>query len=78
MNELNVIEISRAAPRISTARTGSPVLGFLAVFGFLVLLGQAALVVHARPQDLVTGVHGMADFLSRSFPLDFSRLNEAA
>ena len=78
MNELNVIDFSRAAPRIGPARTGSPVLGFLAAFGFLVLLGQAALVVHARPQDLVTGVHGMADFLSRSFPPDFSRLHEAA
>lgn len=44
---------------------------------FLVLLAQAALVVHARPQDLVTGAHGMADILSRAWPPDFEKLPEA-
>jgi phosphonate transport system permease protein len=57
---------------------GRIALRFLAVFTFLVLLGQAALVVHARPQDLITGAHGMADFLSRAFPPDFSKLRDAA
>ena len=59
-------------------RPGRIALRFLAVFTFLVLLGQAALVVHARPQDLITGAHGMADFLSRSFPPDFSKVRDAA
>jgi phosphonate transport system permease protein len=35
-------------------------------------LAQALVVVKARPQDLITGVHGMADILSRSLPPNFS------
>jgi phosphonate transport system permease protein len=35
---------------------------------------QDLVVVEARPQDLITGVHGMADFLRRAVPPDFSRL----
>jgi phosphonate transport system permease protein len=38
----------------------------------LLVLAQAMVVVKARPQDLVTGVHGMADIISRSVPPDFS------
>ncbi len=38
----------------------------------LLVLAQAMVVVKARPQDLVTGVHGMADILSRSVPPNFS------
>lgn len=37
----------------------------------IALLVQALIVVHARPQDLVTGAHGMADILRRSFPPNF-------
>ena len=45
----------------------------------LVLLGiavavQALVVVEARPQDLITGIHGMADLIWRAMPPDFSRL----
>jgi phosphonate transport system permease protein len=35
---------------------------------------QTLIVVEARPQDLVTGVHGMADIIRRAMPPDFSRL----
>jgi phosphonate transport system permease protein len=38
----------------------------------LLALAQAMYVVKARPQDLVTGIHGMADILSRSMPPNFS------
>ena len=34
---------------------------------------QAWIVVQARPQDLVTGVHGMADIISRSLPPAFDQ-----
>lgn len=78
MNEIRRIEIERIATPASSRLTRSSALPFLGVFAFLVVLGQAALVVRARPQDLITGVHGMADFLSRAFPPDFSKLNEAA
>ena len=36
---------------------------------------QSAIVVHARPQDLVTGVYGMADIIRRAMPPDFAQLN---
>ena len=39
----------------------------------LLILAQSLFVVQARPQDLVTGVHGMADILRRSMPPDFSK-----
>ncbi len=38
----------------------------------IALLIQATIVVQARPQDLITGASGMADFLRRSFPPDFA------
>ena len=45
----------------------------------LLLLGiaivvQSLIVVEARPQDLITGVHGMADLIRRAMPPDFSKL----
>ena len=42
--------------------------------GAVVLLGQAAVVARARPQDLITGARGMADILSRAFPPDIQNL----
>jgi phosphonate transport system permease protein len=40
----------------------------------LAIVIQALIVVEARPQDLVTGVHGMADLIWRAMPPDFSQL----
>ncbi|MBO0718108.1 MAG: phosphonate ABC transporter, permease protein PhnE [Rhizobiales bacterium] len=40
----------------------------------LAIVVQAFIVVQARPQDLVTGVHGMADLIRRAMPPDFSLL----
>jgi phosphonate transport system permease protein len=37
------------------------------------LFVQAWIVVQARPQDLVTGAHGMADIISRSLPPAFDQ-----
>ena len=49
----------------------------------LILLGlaialQVFIVVEARPQDLITGVHGMADLIWRAVPPDFSKLPSTA
>jgi phosphonate transport system permease protein len=52
-------------------------LPFVALFAFLVVLAQATLVVHARPQDLITGIHGIADILSRAWPPDVAGLGKA-
>jgi phosphonate transport system permease protein len=43
----------------------------------LAVIIQALFVVEARPQDLVTGIRGMADFIRRAMPPDFSRLPSA-
>jgi phosphonate transport system permease protein len=45
--------------------------------GFVALLVQAAIVTDARPQELLTGVHGMADLLRRSFPPNVSIWTQA-
>ncbi|WP_156924550.1 phosphonate ABC transporter, permease protein PhnE [Burkholderia sp. WSM2230] len=39
----------------------------------IALFVQAWIVVQARPQDLLTGAHGMADIISRALPPDFSQ-----
>jgi len=50
---------------------------FLVIFVIVVLLVQAAVVVQARPQDLITGLHGMADILRRAWPPDITQLHDA-
>jgi phosphonate transport system permease protein len=54
----------------------------IAIRFVLILLGiavaiQAFIVVEARPQDLITGIHGMADLIWRAIPPDFSKLPAA-
>jgi phosphonate transport system permease protein len=43
------------------------------VLVLIALFVQACIVVQARPQDLVTGAHGMADIISRSLPPAFDQ-----
>ncbi|MBO0710087.1 MAG: phosphonate ABC transporter, permease protein PhnE [Acetobacteraceae bacterium] len=43
------------------------------IIAILVVL-QSLIVVQARPQDLITGFHGMVDLIRRAMPPDFSRL----
>ena len=45
----------------------------LALIGIAIIV-QAFIVVQARPQDLITGVRGMADLIRRAMPPDFSQL----
>lgn len=49
-----------------------PVLGGLLL---ILVFAQACVVVHARPQDLVTGANGIADILSRAWPPDLGQLS---
>ncbi|HXZ02432.1 MAG TPA: phosphonate ABC transporter, permease protein PhnE [Stellaceae bacterium] len=46
-----------------------------ALAGLLIVI-QSLIVVQARPQDLVTGIHGMADILRRAMPPDFTQLDK--
>jgi phosphonate transport system permease protein len=44
----------------------------LAVLARLLVLAQAMIVVQVKPEDLITGIHGMADIIRRAVPPDFS------
>ena len=75
------VEAARGGlPVSSTARNwGSAVT--VAVRCVLTLLGiaiavQTFIVVEARPSDLITGIHGMADLIRRAVPPDFSKFPE--
>jgi phosphonate transport system permease protein len=48
-------------------------LRFVAILTALAILAQCLIVVQARPQDLVTGIHGMADIIRRAMPPDFAK-----
>jgi phosphonate transport system permease protein len=39
----------------------------------IALIAQSLYVIDARPQDLITGFHGMVDIVSRALPPDFSK-----
>ena len=58
-----------AAPFASAARIVTLIL-------VLIVVVQSLIVVQARPQDLITGAHGMADILRRSMPPDFSSIDK--
>jgi phosphonate transport system permease protein len=45
------------------------------LLALVLIVVQSAIVVHARPQDLVTGVFGMADIIRRATPPDFANLD---
>lgn len=64
-----------AALRVRKLReTRSPAWTLMYVLLFLAIVVQSGVVVGARPQELLTGVSGMADILARSMPPDFSEL----
>jgi phosphonate transport system permease protein len=76
MNQMQSIALQSEQRRSFGMPNAGRALPFFAVLLFMVILGQAALVVQARPQDLISGAHGMADILRRSFPPDFSKIGE--
>jgi phosphonate transport system permease protein len=50
----------------------------VSVVAVILLVVQSLIVVQARPQDLITGFHGMVDIIRRATPPDFSRLPDVA
>jgi len=46
----------------------------VAVVVAILIVVQSLIVVQARPQDLITGFHGMVDIIRRASPPDFSKL----
>jgi len=57
-------------------RAGAIALRTALILGGILIAIQALIVVEARPQDLITGVHGMADIIRRSWPPDFSKFED--
>ena len=51
-------------------------LRLVALMAVAAILVQSAFVVHARPQDLVTGAYGMADIIRRAIPPDFAEIDK--
>jgi phosphonate transport system permease protein len=49
-------------------------LRLVGLLAFVLIVVQSAIVVHARPQDLITGAYGMADIIRRAMPPDFTQL----
>jgi phosphonate transport system permease protein len=54
-------------------RALSLALRVVALLAGLAIFVQCLVVVEARPQDLVTGVYGMADIIRRAMPPDFAQ-----
>jgi phosphonate transport system permease protein len=68
-----------AAPRLAERGWGgalSLTLRLVALLALVLIILQSAIVVRARPQDLITGVFGMADIIRRAIPPDFAEINK--
>jgi phosphonate transport system permease protein len=66
-----------AAPLAGWGHAAALALRTVLVLGAILIAIQTLIVVEAKPQDLVTGFHGMIDILRRSWPPDFSKLPDA-
>jgi phosphonate transport system permease protein len=64
----------RDTPGLSPGRCRALVYLWRALAGLagLLVLAQAMIVVQVKPEDLITGIHGMADIIRRAVPPDFS------
>lgn len=75
---MNGFAIPAPAPaQAAPPRRRMNALGFVAALFCIALFLQAAVVVHARPQDLITGASGIADIISRSMPPNIAALPDA-
>lgn len=61
------------APRGWGAAAAIAIRTIVVVLAILAVV-QSLIVVQARPQDLITGFHGMVDIIRRATPPDFSKL----
>ncbi len=71
--------VEAAAPRLierGWAGALSLALRLVLLLGLILIVVQSALVVRARPQDLITGAYGMADIIRRAMPPDFTAISK--
>ena len=72
------MSLDTAAPKFTERSWSGAVslaLRLVLVLALLAIIIQAAIVVRARPQDLITGAYGMADIIRRAMPPDFSKID---
>lgn len=72
------MNLDAAAPELrerSWIEALSLALRLVIALALVAIVVQAAIVVHARPQDLITGAYGMADIIRRAMPPDFSKID---
>jgi phosphonate transport system permease protein len=67
-----------AAPSFSGAGLGRRLIVAAAALLFVAIVAQALWVVQARPEDLISGVHGMVDIISRAMPPAWSEAGDTA
>jgi phosphonate transport system permease protein len=60
------------------SRAAAVALRSVAVIAAILVVVQSLIVVEARPQDLITGFHGMVDIIRRATPPDFAKLPDVA
>ena len=73
------MNLDAAAPRLAERGWSGAfalALRLTLLLALILIVLQSALVVHARPQDLITGVYGMADIIRRATPPDFSAIDK--
>jgi phosphonate transport system permease protein len=74
------VELRGVKTPVSLGGWGSAFSAAMRIIGVLVailIVVQSLIVVEARPQDLITGIHGMADIIRRAMPPDFSKFHDA-
>ena len=72
------MSLDTAAPQLAERSWSGAVslaLRLVLVLALLAIVVQAAIVVRARPQDLITGAYGMADIIRRAMPPDFGKID---
>jgi len=68
-----------AAPRLMERGWSSALslaLRLVVLLTLVLIVVQSAVVVQARPQDLITGAKGMADIIRRAIPPDFAEIGK--
>jgi phosphonate transport system permease protein len=72
------LNLEAAGPRLaerSWTDALSLALRLVLMLALVAIVVQAAIVVRARPQDLITGAYGMADIIRRAMPPDFGKID---
>ncbi|HEX3953829.1 MAG TPA: phosphonate ABC transporter, permease protein PhnE [Stellaceae bacterium] len=73
------MSLDAAVPRLAVRSFPAALhlaLRLVAFLALVLIVVQSAFVVHARPQDLISGAYGMADIIRRAMPPDFAEIDK--